>query len=94
MTTPPRLADRIAVLAGSVDLSGFAPFFAPLMFFLNENLWLTMTLMVSLAAVLLATLVIVGRPRGTISPVGIARSPHPTKLRGFTRFGCGRSVAS
>ena len=72
MMTPPRLADRITALAGSVDLSGFAPFFAPVMFFLNENLWLTMTLMVSLVAILLATLVMVGWRRGTISPVGIA----------------------
>jgi hypothetical protein len=72
MTTPPRLADRIAAIAGSVDLSGFAPFFAPAMFFSNENLWLTMTLILSLAAILLTTLVMVGWRRGTISPVGIA----------------------
>ena len=72
MATPPRLADRITALAGSVDFSAFAPFFSPVMFFLNENLWLTMTLMVSLVAILLATLVMVGWRRGTISPVGIA----------------------
>jgi hypothetical protein len=72
MTTPRRLADRITTLAGSVDLSGFAPFFSPLMFFLNENLWPTITLMTSLAAIFLMALVIFGWRRGTISPVGIA----------------------
>ena len=60
MTTPPRLADRITALAGSVDLSGFAPFFAPVMFFLNENLWPTMTLMTSFAAILLTAFVVAG----------------------------------
>ena len=60
MTTPPRLADRVTAIAGSVDLSGFAPFFAPLMFFLNENLWPTMTLIMPLAAILLTALVMVG----------------------------------
>jgi hypothetical protein len=60
MTTPRRPADRISALAGCVDVSGFAPFFAPLMFFSNENLWPTMTLMMSLAAILLTTLVMVG----------------------------------
>jgi hypothetical protein len=60
MTTPPRLADRITALAGSVDLSGFTPFFAPAMFFSNENLWLTMTLIVSLAALLLTAFVVAG----------------------------------
>jgi hypothetical protein len=72
MTTPPRLADRITAIAGSVDLSGFAPYFAPLMFFSNENLWLTITLMTSLAAIFFMALVIFGWRRGTISPVGIA----------------------
>jgi len=72
MTTPPRLADRVTAIAGSVDLSGFAPFFARLMFFLNENLWPTLTLMTSLAAILLMALAIFGWRRGTISPVGIA----------------------
>jgi hypothetical protein len=43
-----------------VDVSGLTPFFSPLMFFLNENLWPTMTLMISLAAILLTTLVMVG----------------------------------
>ena len=62
MTTP-RLADRITALAGSVDLSGFTPFFAPSMFFSNENLWPTMTLMVSLAGLLLTALVMVARRR-------------------------------
>jgi hypothetical protein len=57
MTTPPRLVDRITALAGSVDLSGFTPFFAPLMFFSHENLWPTMTLIVSLVAVLLTAFV-------------------------------------
>ena len=63
MTTRPRLADRSTAIAGSVDLSGFTPFFAPVMFFLNENLWPTMTLMVSIAAILLTTLVMAGRRR-------------------------------
>jgi hypothetical protein len=27
-----------------VDFSGFTPFFSPVMFFLDENLWPTMTL--------------------------------------------------
>lgn len=60
MTTQPRGADRITALAGSVDLSGFAPFLSPVMFFLNENSWPAMTLIVSLAATLLTTLVVVG----------------------------------
>ena len=63
MTTPPRLADRITATAGCVDLSGFAPFFAPLMFFLNENYWPTITLTVLLAAILLMAFVIFGRRR-------------------------------
>jgi len=69
MTTPPRLADRITALAGSVDLSAFAPFFSPVMFFLNENLWPTITLMISLAAILLMILVMVGwrREAGSVS---------------------------
>jgi len=58
MTTPPRLVDRIAAIAGCVDLSGFAPFFAPLMFYLNGNLWPTMTLIVSLVAALLMAYII------------------------------------
>jgi hypothetical protein len=62
MTTPQRLADRITAIAGSVDISGFAPFFSPLMF-LNENLWPTMTLTVLLAAILLMAFVIFGRRR-------------------------------
>jgi hypothetical protein len=41
-----------------VDLSGFAPFFAPLMFYLNGNLWPTMTLIVSLVAALLMAYII------------------------------------
>jgi hypothetical protein len=60
MATPRRLADRISALAGCVDVSGFTPYFSPWMFFLNENLWPTMTLMASLAAILLTTLVMVG----------------------------------
>ena len=72
MTTPPRLADRVTAIAGSVDLSGFAPFFAPVMFFLNENLWPTITLIASLVAIFLMAYVISGWRRGTISPVGIA----------------------
>jgi hypothetical protein len=57
--TPPRLADRITALAGSVDFSGFTPFLAPLMS-LNENLWPTMTLIMSRAAIFLMALVIFG----------------------------------
>jgi hypothetical protein len=60
MATPVRLADRITAIAGSVDLSGFTPYFAPLMFFSHENLWPTITLIVSLAAILLMILVMVG----------------------------------
>jgi small neutral amino acid transporter SnatA (MarC family) len=60
MTTPPRLADRITALAGCVDPSGFAPFFAPVMFSLNENLWSTITLIASLVAILLIAFVMVG----------------------------------
>jgi hypothetical protein len=69
MTTPPRLADRITAL-GSVDLTGFAPFFSPVMFSLNENLWPTMTLTVLLAAILLITFAIVGWRRGCDQPSG------------------------
>jgi small neutral amino acid transporter SnatA (MarC family) len=60
MTTPPRLADRITALAGCVDPSGFAPFFAPVMFSLNENLWPRITLIASLVAILLIAFVMVG----------------------------------
>jgi hypothetical protein len=60
MTTPLRPADRITALAGSMDFSGFTPYFSPAMFFLNENLWPTMTLIVPLAAILVMILVIVG----------------------------------
>jgi hypothetical protein len=59
VTTLPRPADRITTLTGSADLSGFAPFLSPVTFFLNENSWPTMTLIVSLAAILLTTLVVV-----------------------------------
>jgi hypothetical protein len=59
VTTPPA-GDRITALAGSVDLSEFAPFLSPVIFFLNENYWPAMTLIVSLAAILLTTLVVVG----------------------------------
>jgi hypothetical protein len=70
MTTPPPLADRITAIAGSVDLSGFTPFFAPVMFFLNENLWPTMTLIASLVAILLITFAIVGWRRRCDQPGG------------------------
>ena len=60
MATPLRLADRITALAGSVDLSGFTPYFSPLMFFSHENLWPTMTLIMSRAAIFLMALVIFG----------------------------------
>ncbi len=42
------------------DHSGFAPFLSPVMFFLNENSWPAITLIVSLAAILLTTLIVVG----------------------------------
>ena len=70
MTPPPRLADRITAIACSVDLSGFTPFFAPLMFSLNENLWTTVTLIVSLVATLLITFAMVGWRRGCDQPGG------------------------
>ena len=72
MTTPPRLADRITAIAGSVDLSGFTPFLSPVMFSLNENSWPTMTLIVSLVGILFVAFVIFGWRRGAISPVAIA----------------------
>ena len=72
MTTPPRLADRITAIAGCVDLSGSTPFLAPLMFYLNENLWPTMTLIVVLVAAVLMAYIIFGWRRVTISPGGIA----------------------
>jgi hypothetical protein len=59
-----RLADRITALAGSVDVSGFAPFFSPS--------WPTLTLIVSLVAILLMALVIFVWRRDPISLVGIA----------------------
>jgi hypothetical protein len=59
VTTLPRPADRITTLAGSLDLSGFAPFLSPVTSFSNENSWPTMTLIVSLAAILLTTLIVV-----------------------------------
>jgi hypothetical protein len=69
MTTVPRLADRITAIAGSVDVSGFAPFLAPLMFYLNQNIWATITLIVSAVTALLIAYLIFGRRRGVISPV-------------------------
>lgn len=59
VTTPPRPADRITALAGSVELPGFAPFLSPVTFFVNENSWPATTLIVSLAAILLAILIVV-----------------------------------
>ena len=59
----PRPADRIAALAGSGELSGFAPFLSPVMFFVNENSWPATTLIVSLAAILLAILIVIVRCR-------------------------------
>ena len=59
MTTALRPVDRVTVIAGSVDFSGFTPFLAPLMS-LNENLWPTMTLIMSRAAIFLMALVIFG----------------------------------
>jgi hypothetical protein len=78
MATPLRLADRITAIAGSVDLSGFTPFFSPLMFFLNENLWPTMTLMASLVAILLTTLVMVGWRQGRVPSGGTVRERNVT----------------
>ena len=60
MTTPRRPADRITAITGCVDVSGFTPYFSPLMFFSNENLWPTMTLIMSRAAIFLMALVIFG----------------------------------
>ena len=60
VTTPPRPADRITALAGSVDLSWSATFLSPVMFFLNENSWPAMTLILLLATILLTTLIVVG----------------------------------
>ena len=59
VTTPPRPAGRTTALAGSVDPFGFAPFLSPVLFFLNENPWPAMTLIVALAAILLTTLALV-----------------------------------
>ena len=77
MTTPARLADRITATAGSVDLSGFAPFFSPLTFFLNENLWTTVTLIVSLVATLLITFVIIGWRSAVVATSPNGTSPLP-----------------
>ena len=73
MTPLPRPADRITALACSVDLSGFAPFLSPIMFSLNENYWLTMTLTVSLVTLSLITFAIIGWRSGVV-----ATSPHGT----------------
>ena len=83
MTPPPRLAGRITAIAGSVDLSGFAPFFSPLTFFLNENLWTTVTLIVSLVATLLITFAMVGWRRSCDQPGGKQRdrrTPQSTEV--------------
>ena len=58
MTTQ-RLADRITAIVGSADFSGFTPFLSPLMFFFDKSPWPTLALVVSLAAILLTTLVMV-----------------------------------
>jgi hypothetical protein len=63
MTTPRRLADRVIALAGCVDVSGFAPFLSPVVFSLTENFWPTITLIVSLVAILLITFAVVGGRR-------------------------------
>ena len=85
MTTPRRLADRITALATSVDLSGFGPHFAPLMFYLNENLWPTITLMASLAAILLAVLVGgTARGRNVTANIGLAFRRDVTLARPAT----------
>jgi hypothetical protein len=77
MTTPPRLADRITAIAASVDVSGFAPFFSPIMFSLNENSWPTMTLIMSLVAFLLMTSVIVGWRKDLRRPTPSTRPTRP-----------------
>jgi antibiotic biosynthesis monooxygenase (ABM) superfamily enzyme len=77
MTTPPRLADRITALAGSVDLSGLTPFLSPVMFSLNENSWPTMTLIMSLVAVLLITFVMVGWRKDLRRPTPSTRPTRP-----------------
>ena len=85
MTTPSRLADRVTALAGSADLSGFTPFLSPLMFFLNENLWPTMTLMVPLAAILLMAFVVVGWRRGRVQFDGNSVIRNPKAVPVSTR---------
>jgi hypothetical protein len=59
-TVPPPPTDRITALARSVDLSGVTPFLSPVTFFLSENLWPATVLSVSLALVLLTTMIVVG----------------------------------
>ena len=77
MTTPPRLADRVTAIACSVDLSGFTPFFAPLMFSLNEKLWPTITLIASLIAILLIAFVMIGWRSGVVATPPHGTSPLP-----------------
>jgi hypothetical protein len=72
MTTPLRLADRITVL-GSVDLTGFAPFMSPVMFYMDENSWPATILIASFVAILLITFVIIGW-----RPAVVATSTHGT----------------
>jgi hypothetical protein len=60
MTTPRRPADRISALAGCVDVSGFTPYFSPLMFFVDKSPWPAMTLIMSLAVILLMVFFMVG----------------------------------
>jgi len=85
MTTPSRLPDRITALTGSIDVFGFTPFLSPLIFFVNENLWSTMTLMASLAAILLTIFVVIGWRGGRVQADGNVRVSLSTP--GFTEFG-------
>ena len=93
MTTPPRLADRVTAIAGSVDLSGFAPFFAPLMFFLREPLADTNSDDLTCRD-------LAHGPRHFRlaerhdQPGGNSVIAAPHKAPGFFRFGCSRSIAS
>jgi hypothetical protein len=90
MTTPPPLIDRITGLAGSVDLSGFAPFFAPVTFALNENLWPTITLITSLVGILLMTFAIVAWRSGAVA--NSRTSPLPQRSSSATHSTSGAST--
>jgi len=86
MTTPARLADRITATAGSVDLSGFAPFLAPVMSFMSENFWPATTLIASLVAILLITFVIIGWRWAVVATSPPTRSPLPQRREAHASF--------